>query len=250
MQKTVLITGSAQRIGRAIALGLAEDGWTAVIHYNRSGPEAEALSRTIADKGGQAHTLQADLADTAETERLIDRAVQAAGPLSALINNASVFERDEAATLTAGSWEAHVDVNLKAPALLMRDFAKQAGAGGNIINIIDQRVWRLNPDFVSYTVSKAGLWTLTQTFAQALAEKQIRVNGIGPGPTLANQRQNPEGFDKQARLVPLGKGANPQDIVEGVRYILSAQAMTGQMLALDGGQHLAWKTPDVTQVVE
>ena len=169
---------------------------------------------------------------------------------SALINNASVFERDEVTTLSDDSWDMHLNVNLKAPAILMRDFAKQAQARSNIINIIDQRVWRLNPDFISYTVSKTGLWTLTQTFAQALAEQQIRDNGIGPGPTLANQRQNPEEFEKQTRLVPLGKGANPQDIIDGVRYILSAQAMTGQMIALDGGQHLAWKTPDVTEVIE
>ena len=195
-------------------------------------------------------TLQANLADALETASLISRAVEIAGPLSALINNASVFERDEVTTLSDDSWDMHLNVNLKAPAILMRDFAKQAQAGSNIINIIDQRVWRLNPDFISYTVSKTGLWTLTQTFAQALAEQQIRVNGIGPGPTLANQRQNPEEFEKQTRLVPLGKGANPQDIIDGVRYILSAQAMTGQMIALDGGQHLAWKTPDVTEVIE
>ena len=135
----------------------------------------------------------------------------------------------------------------------MRDFARQAGAaetGANIINIIDQRVWRLTPDFSSYTVSKAGLWTLTQTAAQALAPNGIRVNAIGPGPTLPNPRQDQAEFDKQTRLVPLGHGANPDDIVSAVRYILSAEAMTGQMIALDGGQHLAWETPDVTQVKE
>lgn len=250
MTKTVLITGAAQRIGRAVALGLAEDGWKVAIHYSNSEQAADELKQLIADKGGSAVTLKANLADSTETGHLISRAVDAAGPLSALINNASVFERDEVTTLTDDSWDMHLNVNLKAPAVLMRDFADQATSGGNIINIIDQRVWRLNPDFISYTVSKTGLWTLTQTFAQALAEKQIRVNGIGPGPTLANQRQKPEEFEKQTRLVPLGTGANPQDIFDGVRYILSAQAMTGQMIALDGGQHLAWKTPDVTEVVE
>ena len=250
MTKTVLITGAAHRIGRAVALGLAEDGWQIVIHYSNSENAANELAQIITDKGGDAKTLQANLGDAGETSSLISRAMETVGPLSALINNASVFERDEVATLTDDSWDMHLNVNLKAPAILMRDFAKQAQAGGNIINIIDQRVWRLNPDFISYTVSKTGLWTLTQTFAQALAEQQIRVNGIGPGPTLANQRQNPEEFEKQTRLVPLGSGANPQDIIDGVRYILSAQAMTGQMIALDGGQHLAWKTPDVTEVVE
>ena len=221
-----------------------------IIHYSNSGQAANELAQNITEKGGNAATLQANLADALETASLISRAVEIAGPLSALINNASVFERDEVTTLSDDSWDMHLNVNLKAPAILMRDFAKQAQARSNIINIIDQRVWRLNPDFISYTVSKTGLWTLTQTFAQALAEQQIRVNGIGPGPTLANQRQNPEEFEKQTRLVPLGKGANPQDIIDGVRYILSAQAMTGQMIALDGGQHLAWKTPDVTEVVE
>ena len=250
MTKTVLITGAAHRIGRAVALGLAEDGWKIAIHYSNSANAANELAQIITDKGGNAETLQANLGDAGEANNLISRAVETVGPLSALINNASVFERDEVATLTDDSWDMHLNVNLKAPAILMRDFATQAQAGGNIINIIDQRVWRLNPDFISYTVSKTGLWTLTQTFAQALAEQQIRVNGIGPGPTLANQRQNPEEFEKQTRLVPLGSGANPQDIIDGVRYILSAQAMTGQMIALDGGQHLAWKTPDVTEVVE
>ena len=250
MTKTVLITGAAHRIGRAVALGLAENSWKVIIHYSNSGQAANELAQNITEKGGNAVTMQANLADALETASLISRAVEIAGPLSALINNASVFERDEVTTLSDDSWDMHLNVNLKAPAILMRDFAKQAQAGSNIINIIDQRVWRLNPDFISYTVSKTGLWTLTQTFAQALAEQQIRVNGIGPGPTLANQRQNSEEFEKQTRLVPLGKGANPQDIIDGVRYILSAQAMTGQMIALDGGQHLAWKTPDVTEVIE
>jgi NAD(P)-dependent dehydrogenase (short-subunit alcohol dehydrogenase family) len=250
MTKTVLITCAAHRIGRAVALGLAEDGWKIAIHYSNSANAANELAQIITDKGGNAETLQANLGDAGEANNLISRVVETVGPLSALINNASVFERDEVTTLTDDSWDMHLNVNLKAPAILMRDFATQAQAGGNIINIIDQRVWRLNPDFISYTVSKTGLWTLTQTFAQALAEQQIRVNGIGPGPTLANQRQNPEEFEKQTRLVPLGSGANPQDIIDGVRYILSAQAMTGQMIALDGGQHLAWKTPDVTEVVE
>ena len=250
MTKTVLITGAAHRIGSAVALGLAANSWKVIIHYSNSGQAANELAQNITEKGGNAETLQANLADALDTASLISRAVEIAGPLSALINNASVFERDEVTTLSDDSWDMHLNVNLKAPAILMRDFAKQAQAGSNIINIIDQRVWRLNPDFISYTVSKTGLWTLTQTFAQALAEQQIRVNGIGPGPTLANQRQNSEEFEKQTRLVPLGKGANPQDIIDGVRYILSAQAMTGQMIALDGGQHLAWKTPDVTEVIE
>ena len=248
--QTVLITGAGHRIGRALALGLAADGWAVAVHYAQSQAAAAEVVAQINQPGGRAESFQCDLADDQAVQQLTGNVTGAFGPLTALINNASLFERDTAETLTAQSWDAHLDVNLKAPALLMRDFAAQADKGGNIINIIDQRVWRLTPDFASYTASKAGLWTLTQTFAQALATKSIRVNGIGPGPTLANQRQEQSEFDKQTRLVPLGHGANPQDILDGVRYILSASAMTGQMIALDGGQHLAWETPDVTQVVE
>ena len=154
MTKTVLITGAAHRIGRTVALGLAEDSWKVIIHYSNSGKSANELAENINEKGGNAETLQANLADALETASLISRAVEIAGPLSALINNASVFERDEVTTLSDDSWDMHLNVNLKAPAILMRDFAKQAQTRSNIINIIDQRVWRLNPDFISYTVSK------------------------------------------------------------------------------------------------
>lgn len=256
MTKTVLITGAAKRIGKRLALGLAEDGWQVAIHYSRSKTEAESLAAEInaigemGGNGGKAACFQADLADEQAVASLTSHVTAELGSLSALINNASVFERDFAETMTVESWDLHLDVNLRAPAMLMADFAKQAHDGGNIINIIDQRIWRLNPDFISYTVSKTGLWTLTQTYAMALAEKNIRVNGIGPGPTLPNPRQDQSAFDKQAKLVPLGHGATPDDILNGVRYILSSNAMTGQMIALDGGQHLAWKTPDVAQVKE
>lgn len=254
--KAVLITGAGKRIGRALAEALAADGWAIAAHYANSKGEAEDLAATITSQGGKAVTLQADLRDVAAVEALVPQAVAALGPLSALINNASTFERDTAHTLTAESWDMHLNANLRAPALLMRDFANQKEfqyghfGDANIINITDQRVFRLTPDFASYTVSKTGLATLTQTFAQALAPQHIRVNAIAPGPTLPNPRQEQSEFDKQAGLVPLAHGASPDDIVAAARYILSARAMTGQTLTQDGGQHLAWQTPDVVDVKE
>jgi NAD(P)-dependent dehydrogenase (short-subunit alcohol dehydrogenase family) len=254
--KAVLITGAGKRIGRALAEALATDGWAIAAHYAGSKSEAEALIAEITDKGGKAVALQADLNDAAAVQTLVADAAAALGPLTALINNASTFERDTAHTLTAESWDTHLNANLRAPALLMRDFANQAAlqdgslADACIINITDQRVDRLTPDFTSYTVSKTGLATLTETFAQALAPQHIRVNAIAPGPTLPNPRQAQAEFDKQASLVPLGHGATPDDIVAAARYILTARAMTGQTLMQDGGQHLAWQTPDVIEVKE
>lgn len=254
--KAVLITGAAKRIGRALAEALAAEGWAIAVHYAGSKTDAEALVADITSKGGKAVALQADLRDGSAVEALVPKAREALGPLTALINNASTFERDTAHTLTVDSWDTHINANLRAPALLMRDFANQpelkddSVADANIINITDQRVFRLTPDFASYTVSKTGLATLTQTFAQALAPQHIRVNAIAPGPTLPNPRQDQSEFDKQARLVPLAHGAEPADIVAAARYILSARAMTGQTLTQDGGQHLAWQTPDVVEVKE
>ena len=254
--KAVLITGAGKRIGRALAEALATDGWAIAAHYAGSKSEAEALIAEITDKGGKAVALQADLSDADAVQTLVADAAAALGPLTALINNASTFERDTAHTLTAESWDTHLNANLRAPALLMRDFANQAAlqdgslADACIINITDQRVDRLTPDFTSYTVSKTGLATLTETFAQALAPQHIRVNAIAPGPTLPNPRQAQAEFDKQASLVPLGHGATPDDIVAAARYILTARAMTGQTLMQDGGQHLAWQTPDVVEVKE
>jgi len=254
--QAVLITGAAKRIGRALAEALAADGWAIAAHYAGSKSEAIELVGSIQAKGGKAIALQADLRDAAAVEKLVPDAVAALGTLTALINNASTFERDTARTLSRDSWDMHLNANLRAPAMLMRDFANQPELqiGGikdaNIINITDQRVDRLTPDFTSYTVSKTGLATLTETFAMALAPQHIRVNAIAPGPTLPNPRQTQAEFDKQARLVPLGHGATPDDIVAAARYILAAQAMTGQTLMQDGGQHLAWQTPDVTEVKE
>ena len=256
--KNVLITGAAKRIGRTLALSLAEAGWSVAVHYAGSAEYARSAAQEIAGLGQRAVTLQADLQSAEAVGALLPAAAEALGPITALINNASLFERDTAHTITPESWDAHLNINLRAPALLMRDFANQPhwqtppapDVDGAILNIIDQRVWRLTPDFASYTVSKTGLWTLTQSFAQALAPQHIRVNAIGPGPTLPNPRQAQSEFDKQAGLVPLGHGGDPADIAAAAHYLLSARAVTGQMIAVDGGQHLAWQTPDVTQVVE
>ncbi|HUK57756.1 MAG TPA: SDR family oxidoreductase [Stellaceae bacterium] len=241
MPRAALVTGAAQRIGRAIALALAADGWAVAIHHRHSGTAAESLAAEIAKNGGRAVALAADLAREDEVEALMRRAGEALGPVGALVNNASVFERDEALTVTRASWDRHIETNLRAPFVLMQLFARQlpAGSGGAIVNIVDERVWKLTPHFVSYTLSKAGLWTLTQTMALALAPR-IRVNAIGPGPTLPSPRQSEEQFQRQWSAMPLQRGTTPEEIAAAVRFIIAAPAMTGQMIALDGGQHLLW----------
>jgi len=239
--KAALVTGAARRIGRAIALDMARHGWAVAVHYHRSAAEAAELVREIESAGGRAVALPADLAREAHTQALIARAVEALGPLTCLVNSASLFEMDKIETVTRASWDAHIETNLRAPLVLSQGFAAQlpGGAQGNIVNMLDQRVWNLTPYFLSYTVAKAGLWTLTQTLALALAPR-IRVNGIGPGPTLPSPRQSAEQFAEQCRAMPLGRGTTPEEICAAVQFILSAPAMTGQMIALDGGQHLGW----------
>jgi NAD(P)-dependent dehydrogenase (short-subunit alcohol dehydrogenase family) len=242
--KAALVTGAAKRIGRAIALGLGGEGWAVAVHYGRSRQEAETVVAEIAAKGGRAVALGADLAREAETATLVPRAAEALGPLGCLVNSASVFENDLVRGVTRASWDRHMETNLRAPFVLMQAFARQlpATAEGAIINILDERVWKLTPYFVSYTLSKAGLWALTQALALALAPR-IRVNGIGPGPTLPSPRQSPEQFRRQQEMMPLRRGTSPEEIVAAVQFILSAPAMTGQMIALDGGQHLGWAQP-------
>jgi NAD(P)-dependent dehydrogenase (short-subunit alcohol dehydrogenase family) len=241
MPRAALVTGAAQRIGRAIALALAADGWAVAVHYRASRAPADTLVAEIARAGGQAVALAADLADEAAVAGLVPRAVAALGPLGCLVNNASSFGNDTVARATRASWDEHLEVNLRAPFVLMQAFAAQLpeAASGAIINMLDQRVWSLTPYFVSYTVSKAGLWTLTQTMALALAPR-IRVNGIGPGPTLPSPRQSDEQFARQCASLPLRRGTSPEEIAAAIRFILAAPAMTGQMIALDGGQHLGW----------
>ena len=249
--KTALVTGAAKRIGRQIVRDLAGDGWRVVLHYSSSQEAALELVEEITANGGEAYGVGGNLEQGEAAARIIEQAGEAAGPLTLLVNNASRFERDDIHTLTETDWDLHFDINVRAPVLLSQAFARQLPAGleGNIVNLIDQRVWRLNPRFFSYTASKAALWTVTQTLAQALAP-QIRVNAIGPGPALASSRMSREEFEKQCALMPLGRGTNPQEISSALRFILSARAMTGQMIALDGGQHLAWTTPDVVEIDE
>jgi NAD(P)-dependent dehydrogenase (short-subunit alcohol dehydrogenase family) len=240
--KTALVTGAAKRLGRAIALELASAGWDVAVHCHSSLAEAEETAKHVRARGCRTIVLQADLGKEAEVETLIPRAREKFGPITCLVNNASVFEMDKIDTVTRDSWDRHIETGLRAPLVLSQAFAKQLpeGVEGNIVNMLDQRVWKLTPYFLSYTVAKMGLWTLTRTLALALAPN-IRVNGIGPGPTMPSERQSQEQFDAQSSAVPLGHGATPEEIAKGVLFILSAKAMTGQMIALDGGEHLGWQ---------
>lgn len=241
---TALVTGAGRRIGRAIALHLAGRGYRIAVHCNRSRDEADAVVGEIVQAGGHAAVVQADLADHAAVSGLVRQASQALGSLSLLVNNASLFDYDHVETATEQSWDAHLDANLKAPFFLSQAFAAQLPDGhtGSIINMVDMRVWRLTPHFASYTVSKAGLWTLTQTLAMALAPR-IRVNAIGPGPVLPSPHQTEAQFRKQWESTPLKRGAEPGEIAAAVGFLLDAPAVTGQMIALDGGQHLPWQQP-------
>ncbi len=248
--KNVLVTGAAKRLGRAIALDLAGAGWNVAIHYHGSAAEAESAAGECRAKGIEAATLQADLSREDQTALLIARAAAAIGPLTALINSASIFENDDWRSATRQSWDDHMATNLRAPMKLSQDFAGQLPEGrtGNIINIVDQRVLKPTPQFLSYSLSKAGLYWLTTTLAQGMGPR-IRVNAVGPGPTLRNARQSEADFARQQDATILKRGADPADVCAAIRYLLDAPAVTGQMIAVDGGQHLIWQTPDV-QVTE
>ncbi|MEQ9346947.1 MAG: SDR family oxidoreductase [Thalassospira sp.] len=239
--KTVLITGAAKRIGRVLALDLARSGYDVALHCHHSRKDADLLADEIRGLGQRACVISADLANEEDTHRIIGEAQGAIGPVGVLINNASTFEYDDVESATRESWDLHMAANLRAPFVLSQEFSKHLpnDCQGAIINLIDQRVWNLNPHFMTYTLSKAGLWTLTQTLALALAPK-IRVNAIGPGPALPSTRQTQDVFDQQCAKTPLKVGTNPQEICDAVRFFLAAPAITGQMLALDGGQHLDW----------
>lgn len=241
-----LVTGAARRIGRAIALDLAGAGWAVAIHCGRSRADAEALCREIGATGGKAIVLQADLADPAAVAGLVPECARRLGAPTCLVNNASLFLEDPAPTLDTNLWDRHMAVNLRAPVQLARSLAEHLPAGrpGNVVNLLDQRVWRTVPTFFSYSISKSALWTATRMLAQTLAPR-VRVNGIGPGPVLRSEHQRAEDFAAQAAATLLGRPTTPEEIAAAVRYILSAPSMTGQMIALDGGQHLAWQTPDM-----
>jgi NAD(P)-dependent dehydrogenase (short-subunit alcohol dehydrogenase family) len=239
-----LVTGAAQRIGRALALELARLGYAVAVHYQRSADQAAETVAAIRDAGGRAERFAADLAREDETQRLAPRAAEALGPITCLVNNASRFERDEVDSATRASWDAHLETNLRAPFVLCQAVvaALPRDEEANIVNLLDQRVWRLTPHFTSYTVSKFGLWGLTQSLALALAPR-VRVNAIGPGPALPSPRQSAAQFAAQSARLPLGRGTTPDDICAALRFILATRSLTGQMIALDGGQHLGWSFP-------
>jgi NAD(P)-dependent dehydrogenase (short-subunit alcohol dehydrogenase family) len=257
--KAALVTGGANRLGRAMAIELAERGYDVALHYAGSVDAAAETAAEIKALGVKTTTLQADLTHETQSSGLIGKAAQAlGGPLSVLINNASIFEYDTIETATREGWDKHMESNLRAPFVLTQEFAAQAPkatrddmneplATACVINMIDQRVRKLTPEFMSYTIAKMGLWALTQTAARALAP-DIRVNAIGPGPTLQGARQSDQHFAHQRANTILKRGSNPKDIVAAMSYILDANALTGQLLCIDGGQHLAWNTPDIQGV--
>ncbi len=246
-----LVTGAARRIGRAIASDLATHGWRVAVHYHTSEGAARDLAAEIEAKGGRAVAVRADLHDEEATAALVAAAAEAIGPITCLINNASIFEDDKPDTVTRESWDLHMQVNLRAPFILTQALDRQLpeGQAGNVVNILDQRVLNLTPHFTSYTVSKSALWTLTQTLAMALAPR-IRVNAVGPGPTLPSSRQTEEQFSRQWSSLPLKRQVMPKEICDAVRFILDAPSMTGQMIAVDGGQHLGWGHRGTTLALE
>lgn len=259
MTKAALVTGAGRRLGRAMALALAETGYDVAVHYAASAEEAEATADDIRKLGRRATALQADLLDEAQTAGLVARATEALGsPLTVLVNNASIFEYDRLETASRTGWDRHFESNLRAPFVLTQDFAAQVPeaeldengeplASGLVVNMVDQRVRKLTPEFMTYTLAKMGLWTLTQTAARALAPR-IRVNAIGPGPTMQGARQSDSHFRNQRDATILKRGANAADVTGALLYFVNAPSVTGQLICTDGGQHLGWKTPDIQGV--
>ena len=249
--KTALVTGGAKRIGRAIVDDLAANGFAVAIHANESLEEAEALARALGERGLKAAAVACDLSDGAATGRLIAQAVAAVGPLALLVNNASLFKPDTVEAFDDDLWDRHFAVHVKAPSILARDFVRQLpdGVAGSIVNIIDQRVWNPTPRYYSYTLSKSALWMATRTMAQSFAPR-VRVNAIGPGPSLPNERQDDAAFAAQVAGLILRRGPDLAEFGRTVRFLFDTPSITGQMIALDGGQHLAWETPDVRGIAE
>ena len=251
MNKTALITGGARRIGRGIALALAREGYDVIIHFSGSEQEAYNLEKHLNSFGVRATCLKANLLEDQEINSLIRRSIEKIGKkITLLINNASIFEEDSIQTMTLESWHRHIYTNLKAPVFLSQSFAEQVPecetdingellSGANIINIIDQKVLNLNPKFITYTLAKSGLWNFTKLAAQALGPK-IRVNAIGPGPVLKASHQTKEKFQNHRRKTLLGRGSDVDEICRAIIFILSSPGLTGQMISIDGGEHLKW----------
>ena len=243
--KTVLITGSAKRVGRSLATFFAKNGWNVAIHFKSSSIDANALASDLCKHGISAEIFNADLSIEASYENLLTDVISKFGALHCLVNNASTFEYDCVDTANRKNWDAHMEVNLRAPFVLSQKFASLQcyGSVGNIINILDQRVLRLTPDYMTYTLSKAGLWTLTQTMALALAPR-IRVNALGLGAALNNSHQSQSTFEQQCRSTPLQKGPTLDEISTAVEFIINSPSLTGQIITLDGGQHLGYAFPN------
>ena len=250
-RRVALVTGSARRIGRAIVEDLARAGFAVAIHCNRSRDEAEAVSAGIVAQGGTAMVVTADLADLQGVPAILDRVAAAIGAPTLLVNNASVFEDDGIGNFDAARFQRQLAINLTAPVLLADAFAAvlPAAEHGLVVNIVDQRAWKTTPYYMSYQLSKSSLLTATRTLAQALAPR-IRVNAIGPGPTVPSPRQDVEDFRRQAEAVPLRHGPELAEFARTILYLYETRSITGQMIGLDGGQHLAWETPDVVGIKE
>lgn len=242
-----LVTGAGARVGKAMAIALGQEGWRVAVHYNSSSKGAEDTKAQIETDGGTAACVQANLSDPGAVASLVSEAASAlGGPLTLLVNCASTFDDDTLQSHTRETWDYHFEANTRAPIALAQGFARDLPSNerGLIVNLIDQRVLKLNPEFFTYMLSKATLWTATRTMAQALAPN-IRVNGIGPGPTLKSVHQTDEEFAREQKATLTGEGSSPEELVKALFYLIDANSVTGQMIASDGGQHLLWQTPDL-----
>ncbi len=250
-QQVALVTGASRRIGRAIAIGLAADGWDVVVHYHRSKHDAEALANEIATRGVKAVAVGCDLEDASALSELLPECGRRLGAVGCLVNNAALFEYDSIDSLESRKWERHVNVNLRAPLLLARDFAKQLPENvvGCIVNMLDQKVFNPNPDFLSYTIAKIGLEGATRVLAMSMAPR-VRVCGVAPGITLVSGAQSEAGFQRAHRFAPLGHSSDVEDVVNAVRFVVNAKSITGETIVVDGGQHLWARPRDVQFEVE
>ena len=241
----IIITGGATRIGAAISKKLSGPGIEMVIHYNKSKSSAEKLKKELSKSKTKVYLVKGDLSKEKDVKKIVKFAKSKLKYFDCLVNNASLFENDKIENFTTNSWERHLRTNLRAPALLSKEFAKNIkSSNNNIINIIDQRIFKLTPFFFSYTISKTGLYTLTKTSAMSLAPN-IRVNGIAPGPTLKNKKQTEKHFRKQYLATPLKRQVDLKEICNAVDFLINNRSITGQVLAIDSGQNLNWQTPDI-----